>query len=76
MEPEERGPEETHPDEPGGNGETPTERDIQHDSEGGQEPLPGRDPTPQEAEEGVPGEVPAPQRGATPPEERTDRPRR
>jgi hypothetical protein len=69
LESEERAPEETHPDEPGGNGETPTETDVQDESEA-EEPLPGEAPTPQETEEAAPGDVPAPQEGATPPEER------
>jgi hypothetical protein len=66
---EQRPAREPHPDEPGGNGETPTETNIQHESDT-EEPLPGKTPTPQETEEAVPGDVPAPQEGATPPEER------
>lgn len=66
---EQRPAEKPHPDEPSGNGETPTETDIQEESET-EEPLPGEAPTPQMPEEAVPGDVPAPQEGATPPEER------
>jgi hypothetical protein len=63
--------EQPHPEEPSGNGETPTEADVQEESET-EEPLPGEAPAPQETDEAVPGDVPAPQEGATPPEERNN----
>ena len=65
---EERPAEETHPDEPSGNGETPTDTEIQDESET-EEPLPGEPPIPDDTEEAEPGDVPAPQQGSTPSEQ-------
>lgn len=57
---EQRPAEEPHPDEPGGNGETPTEADIEEASQTEEEPLPGNAPAPQESGRPVPGDAPAP----------------
>ena len=51
-------PNEPHPDEPSGNGETPADADVQEESET-EEPLPAEAPAPKETDEAVPGDVPS-----------------